>query len=81
MRGACLRSLDQAIFQDSSLEHPAYQPDDPWVSDAMLQKLDHPSMIHFVEKAFNILGFKAKVDLEEGILKTAEWFKNQMGNS
>ena len=29
-----------------------------------------------VEKAEQILGFKAKVDLEEGILKTAEWFKN-----
>lgn len=28
-----------------------------------------------VEKADHILGFKAKVDLEEGILKTAEWFK------
>ncbi|MBC6400285.1 MAG: NAD-dependent epimerase/dehydratase family protein [Ekhidna sp.] len=30
-----------------------------------------------VEKAKEILGFKAKVDLEEGILKTAEWIKNQ----
>ena len=29
-----------------------------------------------VEKAYNILGFKAKVDLEEGIQKTAEWFKS-----
>ncbi|HQW84554.1 MAG TPA: NAD-dependent epimerase/dehydratase family protein [Ferruginibacter sp.] len=29
-----------------------------------------------VQKAYNILGFKAKVDLEEGIMKTAEWFKN-----
>ena len=28
-----------------------------------------------VEKADEILGFKAKVDLDEGILKTAEWFK------
>ena len=28
-----------------------------------------------VEKADQVLGFKAKVDLEEGILKTAEWFK------
>jgi UDP-glucose 4-epimerase len=28
-----------------------------------------------VEKAEQILGFKAKVDLEEGILKTAKWFK------
>lgn len=28
-----------------------------------------------VEKTFKVLGFKAKVDLEEGILKTAEYFK------
>ena len=28
-----------------------------------------------VAKAFDILGFKAKVDLEEGILKTAEYFR------
>jgi len=28
-----------------------------------------------VEKTFAVLGFKAKVDLEEGIAKTAEWFK------
>jgi UDP-glucose 4-epimerase len=30
-----------------------------------------------VDKTFNVLGFKAKVDLEEGILKTAEWMQNQ----
>ncbi|MEJ7760612.1 MAG: NAD-dependent epimerase/dehydratase family protein [Gemmatimonadaceae bacterium] len=29
-----------------------------------------------VEKALNILGFKAKVDLEEGIRRTAEFFRN-----
>lgn len=29
-----------------------------------------------VEKAFQLLGFKASIDLEEGILKTAEWFKH-----
>jgi UDP-glucose 4-epimerase len=28
-----------------------------------------------VEKTFEILGFKAKVDLEEGIMRTAEWMK------
>jgi UDP-glucose 4-epimerase len=28
-----------------------------------------------VEKAKEILGFKAQIDLEEGVLKTAEWFK------
>jgi UDP-glucose 4-epimerase len=27
-----------------------------------------------VEKAFNILGFKAKIDLDEGILRTAEYY-------
>jgi UDP-glucose 4-epimerase len=31
-----------------------------------------------VEKTEKILGFKAKVDLEEGILKTAEYFKRTM---
>ncbi|MDZ4844372.1 MAG: NAD-dependent epimerase/dehydratase family protein [Chitinophagales bacterium] len=28
-----------------------------------------------VEKTFKVLGFKAKVDLEEGILRTSEWMK------
>lgn len=31
-----------------------------------------------VGKSETILGFKAKVDLEEGILKTAEWMKTQL---
>lgn len=30
-----------------------------------------------VEKAKNILGFKSKVDLEEGVLKTAQWMKQK----
>lgn len=30
-----------------------------------------------VEKTEKMLGFKAKVDLEEGVLKTAEYFRNQ----
>lgn len=34
-----------------------------------------------VDKAQDILGFKAKVDLEEGVLKTAEFFKEQMASS
>ena len=29
-----------------------------------------------VDKAYKLLGFKAKVDMETGILKTAEWLKN-----
>ena len=28
-----------------------------------------------VEKAKNLLGFKSKIDLEEGVLKTAQWLK------
>lgn len=31
-----------------------------------------------VEKAFEKLGFKAQVDIDEGILKTAEWIKNNL---
>ena len=31
-----------------------------------------------VEKTKELLGFKAKVDLEEGVLKTADWMKNNM---
>ena len=31
-----------------------------------------------VEKALNVLGFKAKVDLEEGILRTSSWMQNNL---
>jgi UDP-glucose 4-epimerase len=31
-----------------------------------------------VDKANDILGFKANVDLEEGVLKSAEWIKNNL---
>ena len=31
-----------------------------------------------VQKAFNVLGFKAKVNLDEGILKTSEWIKKNL---
>lgn len=31
-----------------------------------------------VDKTAKVLGFKAKVDLEEGILKTAEWIKHSL---
>lgn len=31
-----------------------------------------------VDKAFDVLGFKAKTDIDEGILKTAEWIKNNL---
>ena len=30
------------------------------------------------KKAFEILGFKARVDLEEGILRTAQWFESKL---
>ncbi len=30
-----------------------------------------------VEKAYEILGFKAKIDLDEGIKKTAQWYKKK----
>jgi UDP-glucose 4-epimerase len=29
-----------------------------------------------VEKASKLLGFKAKIDLEEGIIKTSEWMRS-----
>jgi len=31
-----------------------------------------------VDKAFNILGFKAKVDIDDGILRTAEWIERNL---
>jgi UDP-glucose 4-epimerase len=31
-----------------------------------------------VEKADQVLGFKAKVDLDEGIARTGEWFRAQL---
>jgi len=30
-----------------------------------------------VQKAQELLGFKAKVDLEEGVMRTAEWFRSK----
>ena len=34
--------------------------------------------IHSVDKSEDILGFKAQVDLEEGILRTAKWMRENM---
>ena len=31
-----------------------------------------------VDKAYKILGFKAKVDIEEGIIKTAKWIEKNL---
>lgn len=61
------------------------------LAQAVCRVLGSSSKIHFVDalsadialripsvdKAQQILGFKAKVDLEEGIARTAEWFKTQ----
>lgn len=60
------------------------------LAQTVCRVLDSKSRIHFrpqlsadielripsVEKAKKILGFKAKIDLDEGILKTAEYFKS-----
>ena len=35
--------------------------------------------IPIVDKARDVLGFEAKVDLDEGILRTAEYYRKQMG--
>jgi len=31
-----------------------------------------------VDKAFDILGFKAKIDIDEGIIRTAEWMRRNL---
>jgi UDP-glucose 4-epimerase len=31
-----------------------------------------------IDKALNLLGFKAKIDIDEGILKSAEWIKGNL---
>lgn len=46
--------------------------DDPLSADIAIR-------IPSVEKTKNILDFKAKVDLEEGVLRTAEWMKTNNG--
>lgn len=32
-----------------------------------------------IEKAYTMLGFKSKIDLEEGVLRTAQWYKGNLG--
>jgi UDP-glucose 4-epimerase len=46
--------------------------DDPLSADIAIR-------IPSVEKTKNILGFKAAVDLEEGVIKTANWMKTKNG--
>ena len=43
-----------------------------------LESVDVELRIPSVEKAKSILGFEAKVDLDEGIYKTAEYFKQML---
>jgi UDP-glucose 4-epimerase len=45
-------------------------------SDAL--SADIALRIPSVNKSYDVLGFKAKVDLDEGIIKTAEWIKNNL---
>lgn len=48
------------------------------ISFAPAHSADIAIRIPSVDKAEEVLGFKAKVDLEEGILTTAEWMKSQL---
>lgn len=58
------QTVCRVLKSDSKIEH-----EPPLSADIAIR-------IPSVEKSYEILGFKAKVDLEEGILKTAEWIKN-----
>ncbi len=43
-------------------------------------KWDHPDVelrIPNIDKARNLLGFEPKVDLEEGLMRTIEWYRNR----
>jgi len=62
------------------------------LSQTVCRVLNSKSEIHFkkalsadvelripeTKKAFELLNFKAKIDLEEGILRTAEWYKHNI---
>ena len=59
------QTVCRVLKSDSKISHkPALSAD---------IELRIPSVV----KTEEVLGFKAKVDLEEGILKTADWFKKQ----
>ena len=47
-------------------------------SNGQLKTREIAIRIPSVEKINDLLGIKAKIDLEEGILKTAEWIKNNL---
>ena len=53
--------LNQAIFHDAGLEHPANQAEDSVVSNPLSQKPQQPLVIHRVEKAAYV-GFYEVVD-------------------
>lgn len=57
------QTVCRVLKSDSTIKH-----EPPLSADIAIR-------IPSVNKAEEILGFKAKVDLEEGILKTAEWIK------
>ena len=57
------QTVCRVLKSDSKIIHR-----DPLSADIELR-------IPSVEKAESILGFKAKVDLDEGILRTTEYFK------
>jgi UDP-glucose 4-epimerase len=59
------QTVCRVLKSDSTISH-----DPPLSADIAIR-------IPSVDKAFNILDFKARVDLEEGILQTADWMKKQ----
>lgn len=58
------QTVCRVLKSDSKIVHEA-----PLSADIAIR-------IPSVEKVYEVLGFKAKVDLEEGIRKTAEWVNN-----
>jgi UDP-glucose 4-epimerase len=57
------QTVCRVLKSDSKIQH-----EPPLSADIAIR-------IPSVEKSEEVLGFKAKVDLEEGVLKTAEWLK------
>lgn len=51
-------------------------------SRIVFEKWPHPDVeirVPSVEKARELLGYQAKVDLEEGLLRTIHWYRRQLG--
>ena len=51
LRRSDLCSLDESLFHDASLSHPANQAKNSLISDPLPQKLQPPLVMHRVEKA------------------------------